>query len=180
MKKSVFVSLILVLVVLSVVAGIYVNRLLLEPAAPAAPVARALPELRPDFSLPDLQGELRQAAEWDGQVLLINFWATWCPPCIREIPAFIRLQETYQERGFTIIGIAIDTQQNVVDFIDPMGVNFPILMGDQAGIELAKAYGNRHSVLPYSVVVDRQGRIVFAHRNELSFDDAEQVIKPLL
>jgi len=136
--------------------------------------------VRPFFRLKDLEDKVRDVKEWDGQVLMINFWATWCPPCRKEIPAFIDLQEAYQDKGLVIIGVAIDTKDNVVDFVDPMGINYPVLIGNEEGISLAKAYGNRYGVLPYTVFVDRSGTIVQSHRNELTFQQAEAIIKPLL
>ena len=138
------------------------------------------PEHRPEFSLKDLEDKTRSIKEWDGKVMMINFWATWCPPCRKEIPAFIELQEAYKDKGLAIIGVAIDTKNNVVDFVDPMGINYPVLIGNEEGISLAKAYGNRYGVLPYTVFVDRSGKIVQTHRNELTFQQAETIIKPLL
>ncbi|MDZ7661014.1 TlpA disulfide reductase family protein [Thiohalophilus sp.] len=184
MKRSVFISIIVVVAVASLLAGLYANRLFDNNATEAPRTAGAdttgVPDIRPDFGLLDLEDELRHVSEWDGQVLLINFWATWCPPCRREIPAFIELQDAYEDQGFTIVGIAIDTKQNAIDFVDPMGINYPILVGDKQGIALSKEYGNRLSVLPYTVIVDREGRITETHRNELTFEDAEAMIKPLL
>jgi len=135
---------------------------------------------RPDFALKDINGKLRHAKEWDGKVLLINFWASWCPPCVREIPDFVRLHESYKDKGFDIIGIALDEEQSVIDFIDPIGVDYPILIATDSGIALSQAYGNRLGVLPFSVIVDRKGNIVSSHRSELSYEGVEQLIKPLL
>lgn len=140
----------------------------------------AVSSVRPLFKLKDLEDKVRDVKEWDGQVLMINFWATWCPPCRREIPAFIELQEKYMDKGFKIIGIALDEKQAVIDFTDPMGVNYPVLMAEQEGITLSKAYGNRLGVLPYSVIVDRKGNIIHRQRTELSFEQVENMISPLL
>ena len=136
--------------------------------------------VRPLFKLKDLEDKVRDVKEWDGQVLMINFWATWCPPCRREMPAFIELQEKYQDKGFTIIGIALDEKQAVIDFTDPMGMNYPILLAEQEGITLAKAYGNNLGVLPFTVIVDRKGNIIHRQRSELTFEQVEGMIKPLL
>lgn len=146
----------------------------------AASGETAISNVRPLFKLKDLEDKVRDVKEWDGQVLMINFWATWCPPCRREMPAFIELQEKYQDKGFTIIGIALDEKQAVIDFTDPMGMNYPILLAEQEGIVLAKAYGNRLGVLPYTVIVDRKGNIIHRQRTELSFEQVEGMIKPLL
>ena len=135
---------------------------------------------RPLFKLKDLEDKVRDVKEWDGKVLMINFWATWCPPCRREMPAFIELQDKYKVKGFVIIGIALDEKQAVIDFTDPMGMNYPILMAEQEGITISKAYGNNLGVLPFTVIVDRKGNIIHRQRNELTFEQVEGMIKPLL
>jgi len=136
--------------------------------------------IRPLFKLKDTENKTRDVKEWDGKVLMINFWATWCPPCRREMPAFIELQEKYQDKGFTIIGIALDEKQAVIDFTDPMGMNYPILMAEQEGVVISKAYGNNLGVLPYTVIVDRKGNIIHRQRSELTYEQVEDMIKPLL
>lgn len=103
---------------------------------------------RPDFALPDLEGHLRKASEWDGKVTIVNFWATWCPPCRKEMPDFVELQELYGSQGVQFIGIAIDNKEKVQDFIDTIGVNYPTLVGDNEAIEVAKQYGDRFGALP--------------------------------
>lgn len=140
----------------------------------------AVSNVRPLFKLKDLEDKVRDIKEWDGQVLMVNFWATWCPPCRREIPAFIDLQEKYKSKGFTIIGIALDEKQAVIDFTDPMGVNYPLLMAEQEGIVLSKAYGNNLGVLPFTVIVNREGKIMHRLRTELTFEAVEGMISPLL
>ena len=142
--------------------------------------ATVVSNVRPLFKLKDLEDKVRDVKEWDGQVLMINFWATWCPPCRREMPAFIELQKKYKDKGFTILGIALDEKQAVLDFTDPMGMNYPILMAEQDGIVISKAYGNNLGVLPYTVIVDRKGNIIHRQRTELTFEQVEGMIKPLL
>jgi len=135
---------------------------------------------RPDFTLLDTEGRPRHIREWDGKVVMINFWATWCPPCVREMPALNELHLAHKDKGFAVIGIALDAADDVEQFIDPMGIDYPVLIGDQEGIYIMKDYGNRLGVLPYTVVLDRSGKIVYRHRNEISFTLSEQIILPLL
>lgn len=135
---------------------------------------------RPDFSLQDTSDKLHNIKEWDGKVVLLNFWATWCPPCRREIPTFINMYDKYREKGFTIVGVALDTKQNAIDFVDPMGINYPILVGEKDGIALTQEYGNNLGVLPYSVIIDRKGVIRQTIRHELNQQQIEQLITPLL
>jgi len=135
---------------------------------------------RPEFSMPDIDGVTRKLSEWNGKVLVINFWATWCPPCRKETPAFVALQDQYGAQGLQFIGVAIDEKDNVEDFADTYGVNYPMLLGDLDAINTSKAYGNRFGTLPYTVIVDRQGKINFIQRGELLKTTAEEKIKALL
>ena len=186
MSKSKQILFVVIVAVVGLGSGFFLNQYLnTNDAANTAPQVKrkvdiSTPEFRPEFALKDLEDKVRHAKEWDGKVLLINFWATWCPPCVREIPAFVDLHEAYKDKGFEIIGIAIDNKQAVIDFIDPMGAEYPILLGEETGIKLSQAYGNRLGVLPYSIIVDRSGKIVSTHRNELTFNMVEKEIKPLL
>lgn len=135
---------------------------------------------RPEFSLVDIEGVQHKLSEWDGKVLVINFWATWCPPCRKETPAFVELQEAYGAQGLQFIGVAIDEKDNVEDFADTYGVNYPMLLGNLEAIKISKQYGNRFGTLPYTVIVDRKGKINFIQRGELLKTTAEEKIKALL
>jgi peroxiredoxin len=134
----------------------------------------------PSFTLPDLEGASHRLSQWKGEVVLLNFWAPWCPPCREEVPAFIELQQKYAAQGFTVVGITVDTRKNAQTFADTMGVNYPVLVAEEEGIALAKQYGNKVGALPYSVLIDRQGNIVFTHRNELTREEAEKALKGVL
>ncbi|MGM0677600.1 MAG: TlpA family protein disulfide reductase [Pseudomonadota bacterium] len=135
---------------------------------------------RPDFKLPDMDGESRHISEWDDRVVLVNFWATWCPPCRKEMPLFVEIQEEYEEQGLTIVGVALDEHQAVSDFIDTYGINFPVLIGEDAAMDVASAYGNRYGSLPYSVLLDRDGKVRYIHAGELKRGTLEREMKPLL
>ena len=132
--------------------------------------------VRPDFTLPDTEGKPRHVSEWDGQLLVVNFWATWCAPCREEIPTFIELQERYGAQGLQFVGIAIDKLDNVRTYIDEVGINYPVLLGQLAAIEVGRSYGNEAGGLPFTVVVDRQGQIAFAKSGLFTAKDAEAVI----
>ena len=121
---------------------------------------KATPPTRPDFSLQDLEGEVRHINEWDGQYIVLNFWATWCPPCRKEIPEFIALQKKYDPAGLQFIGVAIDDTEAVSQFAMEMGINYPNLIAESEGIELAKLYGNTYGALPFSVIINREGKII--------------------
>jgi peroxiredoxin len=133
-----------------------------------------------DFSLSDLDGEQRSLSEWQGKVIAINFWATWCPPCREEIPAFIELQQQYSSEGLQFIGIALQQAEEVRGFIDEYNVNYPSLVGGDDVIKAAKRLGNDIGALPYTVIIDRSGKIAFTRRGPLSKSEAELVIQTLL
>ena len=112
----------------------------------------------PDFALPDLEGKTVRLSDFKGKVIILDFWATWCPPCVKEIPHFIELYEQYKENGFQMIGIAIQSgsASNVRQFAEEHGINYPILMGNR---EITREYGGINAI-PTTFVIDRQGRIV--------------------
>ena len=135
---------------------------------------------RPVFELPDLQGRMRSITEWDNRVVLVNFWATWCPPCKDEIPDLIRLQETYRDKGVQVIGIALQEAEEVHAFAKELGMNYPVLAGEVPVIEVARAYGNHIGALPYSVVFDAHGIIRFIRPGVVHYQEAEEVITNIL
>ena len=152
----------------------------LAPIIPKASSSEVIGTQRPDFVLKDLNDEMRNIDEWNGKVLLVNFWATWCPPCKKEMPAFIELQDQYAEQGFQVIGIALDDEDAVSAFADTLGVNYPVMAAEYDGLLLSREYGNRIGALPFSVFVDRSGKIVSTKAGELTKAQIESVIQPLL
>lgn len=133
-----------------------------------------------EFSLSGMDGKPRHSSEWKGKVMVINFWATWCPPCREEIPYFIELQEQYAAQGLQFVGVALQQADEVRDFLDEFGVNYPSLVGGDDVIQLATKLGNGIGALPYTVVIDRGRKIAFTRRGPLSKEDAESVIQALL
>ncbi|MDH5631522.1 MAG: TlpA family protein disulfide reductase [Gammaproteobacteria bacterium] len=132
------------------------------------------------FSLPDMTGKSRAIDEWNGKVMLLNFWATWCPPCREEIPAFVEVQEQFGGQGFQIIGVAIDKKEDISDFMDTFFINYPVLVGDDTTLKLMADYGNRIGSLPYSVIMDREGRIIARKIGAYRKSELVELIKPLL
>jgi len=130
--------------------------------------------------LPDSEGKPRDLSEWQGDILIINFWATWCPPCLKEIPAFIKLQDELRDKPVQFIGIAIEDQASIVSFLQKKPINYPVLIGGDAAIRLSQQLGNVVNAVPFTLIVDRQGMIIHRHPGELSRQKLMQIVKPLL
>lgn len=137
----------------------------------------AIGQQRPEFAATDLDGQLRNIKEWDGKLILLNFWATWCPPCLKEIPDFIELQKTYSDQGFQVIGIAIDDEDAVREYAINEGMNYPTMIVESEGIGLAKRYGNKIGALPYTVIIKRDGEISYTIKGELSKIRAKEIME---
>jgi thiol-disulfide isomerase/thioredoxin len=136
-------------------------------------------QTRPSFSLPDLENKLHDNSEWDGKVVVVNFWATWCPPCVEEIPIFIDLQKEYGKQDLQFIGVAIDDAESVKNFADAVGINYPILLEQKRG-KVSQNFGNHLGALPFTVVVDRQGRIIGRQMGGITREEIMQMLQPLL
>jgi len=132
------------------------------------------------FSLLDTEGTSHSITEWQGKIRIINFWATWCPPCLKEIPSFIALQNEYGKQKLQFIGIAIDDQQLVEDYMAFSDINYPILMAELEGAKIAKQLGNTVNAIPYTVIVNQQNQIIFRQPGELSQQTIRTIIQPLL
>jgi len=148
-----------------------------ERTAESAPAALTTV---PDFSFPDLQGHSRQANEWMGKVLVLNFWATWCPPCREEVPTFVKYQKSYGKRGLQFVGIAVDQLDAVQGFVDVNAVTYPVLIGQTDAVALSQRLGNRFSGLPFTVVFDRNGRVRFRRTGAVSAEMLDKEVIPLL
>lgn len=134
----------------------------------------------PPFTLGSLTGARVSQQDFQGQVVLINFWATWCKPCREEMPMLNQLQKDLGDQGFVVLGIAMDDVQRTKDFTEELGITYPILVGSMDVMAVGSAYGNPSGVLPYSVLADRQGRVQWTHFGELEYKDISRKIKAVL
>lgn len=150
-----------------------------SPAAtappPAAP-ARKLVATVPAFSLADREGTVRSLADWHGKSLIVNFWATWCAPCRKEIPLLQKLQREHGGDGFQVVGIAVDFRDKVLAYADEMKIDYPLLIGEQEALDAAAAFGIDAVGFPFTIFTDRQGRIVVAHMGELTQPQADLIL----
>lgn len=162
----------IILALVAIPAGLWVARTMFSPA-PAE--AKAL-----DFSLPDMQGKMHSLSGWRNKVVVLNFWATWCPPCREEIPEFVKLQNTYSKAGIQVIGVAVDNLEDVKEFYQAEGMNYPVLIGEQDAINIMAEFGETTGSLPYTVVLNTDGKIVAHKLGALDLPHMETLIRPHL
>ena len=135
---------------------------------------------RPDYTLGSDSGAMVSAGDFDGSVVLVNFWATWCKPCREEMPMLVELHNEFGDMDLQVVGIALDDVQQARDFAAELGVNYPILVGSTDVMAVVRLYGNLSGVLPYSVLIDRAGTIRWAHLGVLEKTDLAGRIRELL
>jgi thiol-disulfide isomerase/thioredoxin len=131
-------------------------------------------------TLPDTHGKPQPMAQHRGRVVVVNFWAPWCPPCRAEMPGFIALQEKYAKDGVQFIGIALDAPENVQRFLKTKPTNYPIYLGENGGSQLAAKLGNNASALPYTLVIDRRGEAAGSRVGMFDEASLENMLRPLL
>lgn len=130
--------------------------------------------------LPDVNGKETPLADIAGRVTIVNFWATWCTPCREEIPDFVRLQAEYADRGVRFVGIAAERVDKVPAFVREFGINYPILIGEFAAIELSRKLGDKAGALPYTIVLDADRKVVHRQLGVLSPAKLRDILAKLL
>jgi len=135
----------------------------------------------PPLILEDLEGKQRSLYDWHGNVIILNFWASWCGPCQAEIPHLIRYQRTYAGRGLQIVGVGLDEKRKLRNFVRTFGIDYPILFADaEHGRALLGQWGDPRQILPFSVVIARDGHIHFIQTGILDEESFTDYVLPLL
>ncbi len=168
LKKGIYVF----LVIGSLFAGLYFSRAnFFEPSRATLS----------GISLPDTEKQLRSGEEWLGKIVVINHWATWCPPCREEIPMLVTFQSQMAEDDVQVLGIAHDLLDSARSFSALVGMNYPSLVAITDGNELLEAHGNpSHGALPYTVIFNKQGVQVESKLGLLTYDELYELVKPYL
>lgn len=169
MKRTLRTALLIVIAIAAALAGYFVN-----------PGTRT-PQIDVDMllaaSLPDPAGTRQRVGDWRGRVTVINFWATWCPPCLEEIPEFVRLQEALRARGVRFLGIAIDDPARVQQFAASARINYSLLTGQAEAMELSRHAGNRRGALPYTLVLDPQGKVIGRYEGVVPIEELQELLE---
>ena len=156
-------------------AGILVH-LTLRSGAPDTAAVSALTAAQ----FKDLSGQSGSLEQWRGRVLVVNFWASWCPPCLEEIPGLVRIHRELAAKGLQIVGIAVDSADNARKSAAQLGVSYPVLVAGMEVIDLTRRLGNRPGALPYTLILDRNGKVVATHLGLISEAELTRIITPLL
>lgn len=168
MKKN--IVLFVVIAISSALIGVYFALDRLEPQTPDSSASNALFAM----TLSDAQGRSQPLAQWQGKILVVNFWATWCPPCVEEMPELVDLQKEMASRNIQVVGIGIDSASNIVEFSQKHKIDYPLYIAGTNGTELSKQLGNQIGALPFTVLIDADGRIEKTYLGRLKFDRLRQ------
>ena len=170
MKRRIL-SIAAAIAVAALAAGLYFGRANQEQTSAAALMGLALP---------NVDGREQRLDQWKGKVLVVNFWATWCEPCREEMPEFVKAQAVSGAKGLQFVGIAIDSPDKIRQFTRELKVNYPSLVGGYGALELSKTLGNRIGALPFTLIVDREGRIAYTQMGPLKPAKLDAVVGKLL
>jgi len=125
-------------------------------------------------------GKPVDSQNWQGKVLVVNFWASWCPPCVEEMPALDKLQQEFLQQNVLFVGIGIDSPSNIREFLSKTPVSYPIAVGGMEGSNLSKQLGNSQGALPYTIIINAKGKATYSKLGKISEDDVRSAIKSAL
>lgn len=163
MKK---ITAFVVIAVVFTLIGVYFGVKRLQPAPPADTAVAALMQV----SMKDSAGQQRKMSEWQGKVLLLNFWATWCPPCVSEMPELVALQNEWAGKNLQVVGIGIDSPSNIREFAAKHQITYPLLLGGLEGTELSRQFGNQSGGLPFTLLIAPDGSVRQAYMGRLNME----------
>lgn len=144
------------------------------PAAPVDPAANLFAQ-----TLNDEAGKPQALSQWKGKPLLVNFWAPWCAPCVKEMPELSTLSGELKAEGIQFIGIGVDTPTNIAEFTGKYKVTYPIYIGGMGATDVARAFGNANGSLPYTVLIGADGKVAKTYLGILHFDELRKDLAAL-
>ena len=158
-----------------IVLGLTIRHFIGEPATP-----NVSPHALYSASFPDSNGQTQAIEQWRGQILVINFWATWCPPCREEMPELSHLHDRYKSKDVVVLGIATEDVAKIQEFARETKVSYPLLAGDMDAMNLGSALGNNRGILPYTVIIDPDGDVVKTFFGQVNSAMLEEVLLPMI
>jgi len=143
---------------------------------PGGPILLKIPERLPEFTLGGRTGKPTSVAAWRGKSLIINFWATWCAPCRHEIPLLQSIRREWSARNVEVLGIAVDYRDKVVAYADELKIAYPLLIGEEDALDVARAFGVDSPAFPFTVFTDQRGEVVALYVGELHKPQADLIL----
>lgn len=162
--------------VLALAAGIFSSHWISQTGLASDPSIKAF--FANPWQTPD--GKSANTDDWRGKVLVVNFWASWCPPCVEEMPTLDKIAQEYVSKNVLIVGIGIDSPSNIRQFLEKTPVSYPIMIGGLDGSALAKQMGNAQGALPYTVIINAKGKSVFTKLGKISEEELKKAINSAL
>jgi thiol-disulfide isomerase/thioredoxin len=174
----------LIVLVLSALSGWFLFHKTLETSEPetnkAAPSATIDKNVLMNANFTNINGQQQSLKQWQGNIIMLNFWATWCPPCREEMPELSAMQDQYQQQNLVILGLSVDDLDTTKTYMKTAPVSYPILSGDMTAMNLAETLGNNRGILPYTVIIDANGNVVKTFFGRVNQQLLEKTITPLL
>lgn len=131
------------------------------------------------LSLPDHQGQAQPLAQWRTRTVVLNFWATWCAPCVEEMPELMELHHELATQGTSVLGVGIDSADNIGKFAEKHRIDYPLFVGGSAATELARRFGNQSGGLPFTVLIDSEGKIRKTYLGRLKMEELRRDLASL-
>jgi thiol-disulfide isomerase/thioredoxin len=161
---------------LALLAGVLTSQWIYRTSLATDPAIEAF--FANSWKTPD--GKPVNTDQWRGKVLVVNFWASWCPPCVEEMPALDKLQQEFLSQNVLIVGIGIDSPSNIREFLEMTPISYPIVIGGLEGTNLSKQMGNAQGALPYTVVIRANGQASNSKLGKMSEEELRKAIKSAL
>jgi thiol-disulfide isomerase/thioredoxin len=157
---------------LALLAGVFSSQWISQTGVASDPSIKAF--FANTWRAPD--GQSVNSENWRGKVLVINFWASWCPPCVEEMPALDKIAQEYASKNVSIVGIGIDSPSNIRDFLQKTPISYPIVIGGPEGSNLSKQMGNSQGALPYTVIINTKGKSTYTKLGKISEEELKKAI----
>jgi len=161
---------------LALLAGVFSSQWISQTGLASDPSIKAF--FANPWQMPD--GKPANSENWRGKVLVVNFWASWCPPCVEEMPALDRIAQEYVSKNVLIVGIGIDSPSNIREFLQKTPVSYPIVLSGLEGSNLSKQMGNTQGALPYTVVINSKGKSIYTKLGKISEEELKKAINSAL